>query len=73
MHGENFKQVSNQTFSVMSSLDHHLDQMQFLVENSEDLFAFGINGGYNQIPKGLILRNIIVGSTEGINSAMHDW
>ena len=57
----------------MSSLDHHLDQMQFLVENSEDLFAFGINGGYNQIPKGLILRNIIVGSTEGINSAMHDW
>ena len=57
----------------MSSLDHHLDQMQFLLEQNVDLFAFGINGGYTQIPKGLILRNILVGSTEGVNAAMQDW
>ena len=49
----NFKENS----SVASALDHFLDQIQFVSENSEDVMYFGVNGGYREIPEGLVVRS----------------
>ena len=67
------KPVLEEISSVASALDHFLDQVQFLAEKADDVMYFGINGGYRRIPEGLVVRNALVGSTDGINSAMHEW
>ena len=54
-------------------MDHFLDQVQFLSEKADDAMYFGVNGGYREIPEGFVVRNILVGSANGINSAMDEW